>query len=330
MKSLYFPEKDKVAVGTMPDPKAGPGEVVIKVHASGICGTDFGVMQGHYGNGDFPIIPGHEYAGEIVDLGPEVAGLSLGDRVVVDPNLECGECQACKRGWAHLCENLGAYGVTTNGGFAEFSVVRARDVRPLGDASYIIGALAEPMGCVLNGLSPLEGRILDRAMIFGAGPIGLLMGLALKARGVGEVTMIDPDDARLEMAEGHGLAGINSGSAELETLHKSQDLVADATGIPAVAGSLIPYVANGGSALFFGVCPPEARIEISPFEVFRRQISIFGTHSLNHNIPEALATLKAIGPAAETLVTHKLPPEEIAEVFAGNKLAGSMKVQMVL
>ena len=330
MQAVYFPAKNEVAVGTLPDPRAGAGEVLVRVRASGICGTDFGVMDGHYGNGDYPIVPGHEYAGEIVEVGANVQGFTVGDHVVVDPNIECGECPACKRGWAHLCERLGAYGVTVNGGFASLSAVRATHIHPLGDMSFTMAALAEPMGCVLNGLSPLKDRWIDRAMIFGAGPIGLLMGLALKARGVDEVSMVDPDDERLQMAESHGLKAINAASDALEDLQSSQDLVADATGVPAVAGKLLSYASNGGACLFFGVCPPEARIELSPFEIFRRQLSIFGTHSLNHNIPQAIKTLKAIGPAVESLVTHKVSPEEIASVFAGNKLKASMKIHMVM
>jgi len=254
----------------------------------------------------------------------------VGDRVVVDPNLECGACPACKRGWAHLCVNLGAYGVTVNGGFAELSVVRADRIHPIGTMSFPIAALAEPMGCALNGLSPVEGKIVDRASIFGAGPMGLLMGLALKARGVDEVAMIDLDTERLALAEAHGLTGLAAGSAELAARRHGFDLVVDATGVPAVAAGLVDYVANGGTASFFGVCPQDARIEISPFEIFRRQLSLVGTHSLNHNIPQSLAMLEAIGPSVKDVITHQVSLEEVAEVMDGHKPAGSLKIQMVL
>lgn len=330
MKALYFPEKDKVAVGSMPDPVVGPGEVVIAVRASGICHTDIEVMRGNYGASAFPIVPGHEYAGEIIEIGPEVTRLKVGDRVVVDPNLECGKCRACRRGWAHLCENLGAYGVTVNGGFAEQSAVRADAVHQIADMSFTMAALAEPMGCVLNGLSPLEGRLIERAAIFGTGPMGLLMGLALKSRGTPEVIMVDFDDDRLRMAKRNGLEAMKAGSGALKELRRGCDLAVDAAGVPAVAASLIDCIANGGAALYFGVCPADARIEISPFEVFRRQLSLFGTHSLNHNIPDALAVIEAIGPSIEDVVTHRLSFDGIADVMAGQKVKGSMKVQMVL
>ncbi|HCQ66200.1 MAG TPA: zinc-binding dehydrogenase [Rhodobacteraceae bacterium] len=330
MKAINFPKKDAVEVATLANPTAGVGEVVVRVRASGLCHTDLDVMHANYGTSAYPVVPGHEYAGVVAEVGSGVTGVSVGDRVVVDPNLECGVCPACKRGWAHLCEHLGAYGVTVNGGFAELSVVRADRIHPIGAMSFPIAALAEPMGCVLNGLSPVEGRIVDRAAIFGAGPMGLLMGLALKARGVDEVAMIELDTERLALAEAHGLAGLAAGSTELEAGRHSFDLAVDATGVPAVAAGLVDYVANGGTASFFGVCPQDARIEISPFEIFRRQLSLVGTHSLNHNIPAALAVLEAIGPSVEDVITHQLSLEEVAEVMGGHKPAGSLKIQMVL
>lgn len=316
-------------VGEVPDPTAGPDEVVLRVRASGLCHTDIEVMRGNYGSSVFPIVPGHEFAGEIVEVGSGVVGLNVGDRVVVDPNLECGTCRACRRGWAHLCEALGAYGVTANGGFAEMCAVRADAVHPIGEMDFSLAALAEPVGCVLNGLSPLQGRQIERAVIFGTGPMGLLMGLVLKARGTSEVIMVDLDDARLQMARESGLRAMRVGQSTEKELHRACDLAIDATGVAQVAASLIDYVANGGAALFFGVCPADARIEIAPFEVFRRQLSLFGTHSLNHNIPETLRVIAAIGPAVEAVVTHRLPMEEIAAAISGRSRPGSMKVQML-
>ncbi len=328
MKAVYFPGKDQVEFGDLSDPEPGDGEVVIRVRASGLCHTDVEVMLGNYGSSAFPVIPGHEFAGEVIEVGKEVAGLKPGERVVVDPNFECGTCRACRRGWAHLCESLGAYGVTMNGGFAERCTVRASAVHPVGDMDYSLAALAEPMGCVLNGLSPLEGRIIKRAVIFGAGPMGLLIGLALQVRGAGEVIMVDIDEGRLQFAEACGLTHLHAGPDTDASLQRSCDLAVDATGSAAVAASLIDAIANGGATLYFGVCPADARISISPFELFRRQLSLFGTHSLNHNIPDALDMLGKIGTAAERLVTHRLPLEDMPGVISGQARPGSMKVQM--
>lgn len=155
------------------------------------------------------------YAGLVVDVGTDVTGVKTGDRVAVDPNLECGHCSACKRGWAHLCENLGAYGVTTDGGFAEYSVVKATHVRQIGDMPYDIAALAEPLGCVMNGLEAGQAHRAQNALVFGAGPIGLLMAIGMSLAGVKDVSLVDIDESRLVLAESFGFKGVASGSDAL-------------------------------------------------------------------------------------------------------------------
>lgn len=329
MRAILFPARNTVEATTLPDPLPGPGQVVVEVHASGICHTDIEVLRGNYGTSAFPLVPGHEYAGAIAELGPEVEGLQVGDRVVVDPNVECGTCSACRRGWAHLCETLGAYGVTRNGGFAERGLVRASAVHPIGDMPYVMAALAEPLGCVLNGLDAVQAKRAENALIFGAGPIGLLLGVGLNINGVSEVTFVEVDEARVTFAEEFGFRAINAGSPDLPSWHRKADLAIDATGVPEVAESLIRFIADGGAGLFFGVCPSEAKIQISPFELFRRQITIAGSHSLNHNIPDAMAALRAFGSDVAQVVSHKLPLEDVAQVFSEGAPMGSLKIQFV-
>lgn len=329
MKSIVFREGQKVGLEHMPDPEPGPGDVVIRVKASGICHTDIEVLRGNYGSSAFPIVPGHEFAGEVVAVGPEVSGLRSGDRVVVDPNLGCGTCLACRRGRINLCESLGAYGVTQNGGFADYCVVSARKVVPIGTMGWNVAALAEPFGCVLNGMTTLDGRICETAMVFGGGPIGLMIALALKWRGTADVTVVDLTEARVDLARSFGLRGVLATSPELETFSRSQDFVADATGVPSVAGRLTSYMRDGGAGLFFGVCPQAARVEISPFEMFRRQLSLFGTHSLNANVPAALALLVEHQEEAARLVSHRVSLSEAEEMFRGGAPAGALKVQAV-
>jgi len=327
MKALVFPASGEVVVTDAPDPQPGAGEIAVRVRASGVCHTDLEILRGNYGENAFPLIPGHEFAGEISAVGSGVTNFAIGDRVVADPNIECGACRACGRGWAHLCENLGAYGVTVDGGFAETCVIRADAAHSIADMPFTMAALAEPMGCVLNALSPLGGRIIENAAVFGAGPMGMMLGLALKQQTGATVAMVDIDPARLALAEEFGFTVHRAGAETNRALHHACDLTVDATGRPDVAAALTDCTANGGAALFFGVCPQDARIPVSPFDIFRRQLAIFGTHSLNHSIPEALAALEAIGPDIERLVTHRLTFEETAPILRGDMPAGAMKVQ---
>ena len=327
MEAINFPARNEVVFGSLPDPVAGPGEVVVEVKASGICHTDFEVLKANYGTGAFPVVPGHEYAGVVAEVGSDVDQVRVGDRVVVDPNIECGTCRACKKGWAHLCETLGAYGVTVNGGFSNFSVVKSSAVHQIGNLDFSTAALAEPMGCVLNGVDAVHDTSAETALIFGAGPMGLLFANALKVRGTTQITFVDIDETRLELAASFGFGAVFSGSSELEVHRQSNDLAVEATGVPQVAGDLINYIANGGKGLFFGVCPSDARVEISPFEVFRRQITLAGTHSLNHNIPEALDVISGSGGDIKRVVSHRLSLQDTADVLASKPPKGSLKIQ---
>lgn len=329
MEAINFPARNEVVFGSLPDPVAGAGEVVVEVKASGICHTDFEVLKANYGTGAFPVVPGHEYAGVVAEVGSDVDQVRVGDRVVVDPNIECGACRACKKGWAHLCETLGAYGVTVNGGFSNFSVVKSLAVHQIGDLDFSTAALAEPMGCVLNGVDAVHDTSTETALIFGAGPMGLLFANALKVRGTTQITFVDIDETRLELAASFGFGAVVSGSSELEVHRQSNDLAVEATGVPQVAGDLINYIANGGKGLFFGVCPSDARIEISPFEVFRRQITLAGTHSLNHNIPEALDVISGSGGDIKRVVSHRLSLQDTADVLASKPPKGSLKIQSI-
>jgi len=327
MRAIVFEDRNVVTLQDRPTPKPKADEVLIEVHASGICGTDFEVLHGNYGSSAYPVVPGHEYAGLVVEVGADVTAVKVGDRVAVDPNLECGQCSACQRGWAHLCENLGAYGVTTDGGFAEFSAVKATHVRQIGDMPYEIAALAEPLGCVMNGLDAGQASRAQNALVFGAGPIGLLMAIGMRLAGIKDVSLVDIDESRLAFAESFQFDGIASQSDALSAMQHNVDLVADATGVPVVAGALTNYIANGGVGLFFGVCPQDTKIEISPFELFRRQITLAGSHSLNHNIPQALDGLNTFGGDIARVVSHRMSLEEIEGVFKGNGPKDSLKVQ---
>lgn len=326
MRAILFPARDRVVLDDLPDPRPGPGEVTVQIRASGLCHTDIEVMRGNYGSSAFPVVPGHEFAGVITEVGAG-AGWQPGARVVVDPNLGCGQCRPCRQGQAHLCTRLGAYGVTVNGGFAERVVVRAGACHAIGDLPFDLAALAEPMGCVLNGVGALRLERAETALVLGAGPIGMLMAWALRGRGVPEVTLVERDPNRRALAESLGFGTLPAEDAALAPRLGAMDVAVDATGVPAVAARLADFLAPGGSALFFGVCPADARIEIAPFALFRRQLTLAGTHSLNHNIPEALAAIAAAGPELGQLVTHRLGLEAMARVFAEGPPPGALKVQ---
>ncbi|BCG74008.1 zinc-binding dehydrogenase [Mesorhizobium sp. 113-1-2] len=332
MKAIRFAAAGVAGMADLEMPRMKAGHALVRVRAAGLCHTDIEVLHGRYGVGAFPLVPGHEYAGTVEAVADDVVAVKPGDRVAVDPNIPCGHCPACRKGLTNLCASLKAYGVTENGGFAEFSLVAVDHLHGIGDLAFDTAALAEPLACVLNGLGAAgveAGKhVPGNALVFGAGPIGLLMALSLKAKGVASVAVADISEQRLAFAEALGLEPLVSGSQALSTRARGFDFVADATGVAKVVESMIGFTADGGTALVFGVCAPDARISIAPFEIFRRQIRLAGSHSLNRNIPQALDILKRDDGTMARLVSHQLPLSELLPFFG--KSSGdpaTMKVQ---
>jgi threonine dehydrogenase-like Zn-dependent dehydrogenase len=332
MEAICYTEKGVAVTKRLPVPEVRPGHALVRVRAAGLCHTDIDVLHGRYGEGRFPLVPCHEFAGVVEAVAGDVSGLPVGAKVVVDPNLPCGECRACLKGLSNLCRDLKAYGVTENGGFAEYSVVRTDHLHEIGDLDFNLAALAEPLACVLNGLGSAGLRAgpagTENALVFGAGPIGLLLALSLKAEGVPSVTVADINEGRLAFAEKLGLETAVSGSPALAARRHDFDFVADATGIARVVEGMIDFVTDGGTVLVFGVCAPDQRISIAPFEIFRRQIHFAGSHSLNRNIPKALAILKRDESAMAALVSHRLPLGEVLPFIISKSVdPATMKVQ---
>ena len=334
MKAIYFTGHDVAVLAQLPEPELTPGHALIDVRASGLCHTDIDVLHGRYGSSAFPLVPGHEYAGVVLAVADDVTNVKPGDRVAVDPNIPCGHCRACLKGLTNLCPDLKAYGVTHNGGFAERSLVDARHLYSIGNLPFEVAALAEPLACVLNGLGVAGLKAgpqnTETALVFGAGPIGLLLALSLKAQGGLNVAVADINEHRLAFAESLGLKPLISESAALQARKHSFDFVADATGIASVVESTVGFTADGGTILMFGVCAPDALISLAPFEIFRRQIRIAGSHSLNRNIGQALEILQKDRGEMARLVSHRLPLEEMLPFFTSHGGdPATMKIQFV-
>jgi len=153
MRAVILDKPGSLRIGDRPDPTPLSREVIVQVHACGICGTDLHILDGEFPPTPYPITPGHEFAGEVVGLGAGVSGLAVGDRVAVDPSLFCGSCRQCQRQRGNLCENWGAIGDTVDGGFAEYVAVPAGNCYLLPDSvDYAGGALVEPVACAVHAI----------------------------------------------------------------------------------------------------------------------------------------------------------------------------------
>jgi NADPH2:quinone reductase len=160
------------SVESVPDPTPGLGEIIVAPQAVGICGTDLHIIDGHFPPAPYPIVPGHEFAGEVVAIGPGVADFAVGQRVAVDPSLFCGHCTYCRRQSGNLCDNWGATGDTVDGAFAELVSVPARNAYLIPDEmTWAAAALVEPLSCVVHGLRCLAMPAGAELLVVGAGTI---------------------------------------------------------------------------------------------------------------------------------------------------------------
>jgi threonine dehydrogenase-like Zn-dependent dehydrogenase len=299
----------------------------VQVASTGLCHTDLDILHGRY-LGDYPVVPGHEIAGVVVAKGEDVVDVPIGARVAIDPLIPCGHCAACLASRPSLCVELKAYGATSNGGFAPFVAVSARNAHSIGDLPFHIAALAEPLACVMHGVDRVRAAVGSHALVFGAGPIGLMMMMGLQARGVAGVTMVDLEMNRLERARALGAADVTDGrNLKPEDLADRYDIVVDCTGSVSVCEGLPGFARDGATLLFFGVCPPGAKAGFSPYEIFRRELILIGSHSLSDNLPDALNVLAKLGARAEALVSHRLPLRAIAEQLRAPVKSQTMKIQ---
>ncbi len=326
----------EAAVLEAQEPDLGPRDVLLEVKNAGVCGTDLHIWHGSYALAQYPVTPGHEFSGVVAAVGDEVQGFSIGDRVTADPNLPCYSCVFCQQRQFNQCLNLEVIGVTRSGAFARFVVAPESAVYPIGNLPFDEAALLEPLACVVWGLKQVQVQAGEKVLIFGAGPMGILMMQAVLRAGAASVVMVDKEAWRLELASQLGATA----TFEADTLtHEALkdvvpygfDTVADATGVPAVIGSTFEYVKAGGKVWVFGVATGDARVPFSPFEVFRKDLKIIGSFALNKTFHEAISLVQGGAVKLAPLISHQLP---LGEFQRGLELAERdpkrMKVQFDL
>ncbi len=320
MRAAVIEAPGKVTVTTVPDPTPGPREVVVDVAACGLCGTDLHILQGEFAP-TLPVVPGHEFAGEVVGLGSEVTELAIGDRVAVDPSLYCNECRYCRAGRNNLCDRWRAIGVTVAGGAAEYAVapvancVRLPDHVGLQDA-----ALIEPLSCAVRGYDVLNSRLGSHVLIYGSGTMGLMMLELAKRTGAASVDVVDVNAERLATAEKLGCSQ-SALSADALGRPSGWDVVVDATGNAAAIQDGLDRVAKAGTFLQFGVSDYAATATISPYRIYNQEITVTGSMAVLHSYERA-AELFATGVLdPQVFISHRLPltqyPQALDQFAAG-------------
>lgn len=283
MKSAVFYGKHNMKIEEKELPIVGPEDVLVQVKACGVCGTDVHIYEGDKGAAEVtpPTILGHEFAGIVAEVGKNVTKYKKGDRVCVDPNCYCGNCDYCRSGIAHYCTDMIGYGTTMNGGFAEYCSVNQKQIYPIGDnTTFEKGAMAEPVACCLHGIDMCNIHPGSNVVIIGGGMIGLLMMQLSKLSGATKVALLEPVEKKRETAIKLGADFcIDPIKEDVKAKLKESgmawvNVVIECVGRPSTIEQAIDIAGNKAVVMMFGLTKPDETISVKPFEIFQKEIEL--------------------------------------------------------
>jgi L-iditol 2-dehydrogenase len=328
MDALLLKEYMNLEMVRMPEPAIGPDDVLIRVHACGICGSDVHGLDGSTGRRIPPLVMGHEAAGEVVRTGERAADLKPGERVTFDSTIYCGQCFYCGRGEINLCDNREVMGVSPgpyrrHGAFAELVAVPRRIVYRLPDGlGYEQAAMIEAVSVAMHAVnvSPKPAAADDLAVVVGSGMIGLLAVQALRAAGYGRVAAVDVADERLAAASGLGAtATLNSKSCDAAAAVREMtgghgaSLAVECVGATEPIRTAIASVRKGGSVTLVGNVTPS--IDLPLQEVVSRQIRLQGSCASCGEYPAAIELMAGGAIRVDSLISAVAPLSEGARWF---------------
>lgn len=335
MKCAVFCGPGDLRVMERPAPSLQRDEdVLLRVEAASICGTDLHILADPPGHPATPgSILGHEYVGEVIDAGDAVEGLRPGDRVVVDPNITCGRCAYCRRGMANLCLNMTTLGIFRDGGFAEFNVAPASALYSLSRHVPLDHAIfAEPLSCVLNGFGKSGCKMGDTVVILGAGPIGLLFLMLFKAGGAGRVGVAEISATRGKLARAAGADQVwNPREGDLapsvqEWSGIGADIVVDSVG--SLFGQALELARRGGRVVLFGM-NQQASAAVHQYDITRREITVAGSFIAGGTFPQTVRTLETGRLPLESVITHRIGLDGIRGILPALKSGEAVEVVIV-
>jgi D-arabinitol dehydrogenase (NADP+) len=322
MKAVVYDQPGSFSVRDVEQPVPGDGHVLVRMTAAGMCGTDLHLHEGQF-LANFPLTPGHETVGTIESMGDGAVGgtgapLTVGQQVVINPNSSCRSCEYCNEDRPWLCESFAGIGSSTPGGFAEFVLVPGRQVFDATGIDLDLAVFAEPSACIahlIDRLDPLRGCSV---VVLGAGPTGVLLTQFLLFGGASSVVLADPNEYKVAVAS--SLASIGTfvmdrsdvpGSMDrLVSEFRAFDVVIDATGRAGVIEELPRLARNGGRIVYYGVADEADLVQVSPFEIFRRELTIMGSFTEVDSFPDALAAFRSGAIRTDGLITHRFGVNE--------------------
>jgi NADPH2:quinone reductase len=332
MRAVEVAAPGVVNVIDAPVPEPQIGELLVQVRAGGICGTDLHILDGEFPPAPYPLIPGHEFAGVVAQIGKDVKGFSEGDRVAVDPSLFCGTCGYCRSQRGNLCDKWGAIGDTTAGAFGDYVTVPAPNAYHMPDSmSFGAGALVEPVSCAVHALDRLNPPLGCRVLVVGAGTMGLILAQLLRFAGAGTVTLVDQHETRRAQAEVFGFSSLAASVAEAVELNRGGfDCVVDATGVTRVVQDALRSVRKGGTLMIFGVTPAGEAATFEPFRIYNEEITIVGSMAVLASYGRAMDLVAAEAVDASKMITNVLPLERFVDAVQLVRSGTGLKTQIAL
>lgn len=336
MKANYFLGEKKFELREQKVPEAGPKDVLIRVAACGVCGTDVHIYYGSKGSADVkpPVVLGHEFSGIVEKVGSEVTTVRPGDHVTVDPNIYCGKCHFCQMGKKQMCENLFAIGVNRDGGFAEYCLVPETQCYQLDkDVPLKYGAMTEPLACCIHGIDRVKIQSGDTVCVIGGGAIGLIMVQLAKISGASKVVLSEPVAMRREIGMEVGAWGTidpiheNIGERLEELLGtRGVDVVIECVGTPVAAEQAFLAANKGATILLFSVPKPGSVYNLHLEDVYQKELTIVGSMINPDTHGRAAALINSGALNLEPVITHSFPVEQVEEAILAQQGAETIKV----
>ncbi|KAJ5206825.1 hypothetical protein N7491_002542 [Penicillium cf. griseofulvum] len=338
MRALQYSEPKKHTIVEVPVPELRENDILIKVKACGVCGTDLHIHEGEF-IAKFPLIPGHETVGVVAAIGPKVRDFEIGERVVADNSELCGTCFYCRRGDELFCEHFEAHGVTMNGGFAEYCAYPAGRVFKIKNLSDVDATLLEPASCAAHGLDKIAPKMGSSVLIFGAGPTGLVLAQMLRQNGGCNVVVVAPGGLKMDLAQKLGAGdkyvelSRESPQAQFDALKAENpygfDIVIEATGSQKILEDSINYVRRGGKLVVYGVYSSEVRVSWSPAKIFGDEITILGSFSETYKFPAAVDYLDSGKVKVDGIVNKVYKIEQWEECLEAMRNKTAIKAAIV-
>jgi 2-desacetyl-2-hydroxyethyl bacteriochlorophyllide A dehydrogenase len=290
MKAAVLDNTAHLTIRDLPEPAPGPGEVTVAVSLAGVCGSDYSLYHGKFGV-PLPVVPGHEGMGTIREIGSGVSNVAVGQRVVIQPNFACRDCDLCRSGLDNICSGKVRLGIDTDGVFAEYVKVPARYVWPVPEGlDDRAAALTEPLAVAAHGVKVMPPEEGDRVLIIGAGVIGLMTLLLAGTKGA-RVTVSDLLEEHLTLARTMGAEGAFQVSGEEKMEPSSFDLVFETSGAPSGLADAIELAAPGGRIALLGLPGSDHPVHTTP--IVRKELTIVGSMIYTDEFPGVLELLRS-------------------------------------